>query len=90
VCLASAIGLYNVWFWFIGIDKLKDSACHPMGFLFARVDLIERVRTFLKIVAVLASVIYGSTTISECLFFLGTWIFYSITAAFIAILVAFR
>jgi hypothetical protein len=41
LCLASAICAYNVWFGFIGVAKLSDSVCPPVGFLFAPVDLLR-------------------------------------------------
>jgi hypothetical protein len=90
ICLASAVCFYNVWFWFVGIDKLRDPACHPMGFLFARVDLMDRARIFLKVVSVWAGVVDGSTTISECLFFFCNWIFYSTMTALITIILVLR
>lgn len=90
IFLGSAICFYNVWFWFVGIDKLRDPACHPIGFLFARVDLMDGARVFLKIVAVLATIAYGSTTISELLFFFCNWALYVYVTWLIAILVAFH
>jgi hypothetical protein len=95
LCLASSICFYNVWFWFLGIDKfnneaLSDPACHPVGFLFAPVDLFGGVRIFLKITAVVIAIIFGLTTLSELTLFLGNWGLYSVLAALIALLIDFH
>ena len=90
LCLASAICAYNVWFWFIGVGKLSDSVCHPVGFLFAPVDLLRRARVFLKITSILIVTFFGGATFSELVLLVCNWILYSLIAGFIALLIAFH
>jgi len=88
LCLATAICAYNVWFWFVGVGKLSEETCHPVGFLFAAVDLLRRARVFFKIVSVAALVFFGFATLSELVLLVCHCVFYSFIAGFIAVLLA--
>lgn len=90
LCLATAICAYNVWFWFVGVGRLSGDTCHPMGFLFAPIDLLRRARVFFKITSVMFVSFLGTANLSEVVLLVCNWVFYSFIAGFIAVLIAFH
>lgn len=71
-CIVAGIGIYNLWFWFTGIESLKTDLCPEYIFLFCKMNLLGGARTFFKVM----SMIYGGALIVSCctvmLAFIGT------------------
>ncbi|KAI9892527.1 MAG: hypothetical protein M1814_001484 [Vezdaea aestivalis] len=60
--LSAASAFYLVWFIFIGLDQIgiEDGSCSRIIFFFAKVDLYQRFRTFLKVVSIFFALYAGS------------------------------
>lgn len=52
-----AIDAYQVWLWFVGLDRLAHTSCTRHTFFFARVDMYGGFRTFAKVFSVFIMVI---------------------------------
>ena len=64
--IVAGIGIYNVWFWFTGIDFLRTDSCPNYVFLFCKANILGGVRTFFKVVSIIY-IIYASLLTLACL-----------------------
>ncbi|MCJ1395507.1 hypothetical protein MMC18_008393 [Xylographa bjoerkii] len=74
-CLVAGIGIYNVWFWFSGIEVLTADSCPTYIFLFYKANILGGVRTFFKVVSIVYISYSGILVIGCCYVanaFLGT------------------
>jgi hypothetical protein len=55
--LFAGMASYSIWFWFGGMDRFQQQPCGSQAFLFAKVALFGRARTFFKIVSVISLVV---------------------------------
>ncbi|KAK5656442.1 hypothetical protein OQA88_4824 [Cercophora sp. LCS_1] len=58
-----AIDGYQVWLWFVGLDRLLHTSCTRTSFFFARVDIFGPFRTFAKFFSIF---ILCTATLSLC------------------------
>ena len=76
-CLVAGIAVYNVWFWFGGIDILRGptATCTAYIFLFSKVDILGGAGVFFKIFSIVY-IAYAGVLFATCclvmLAFLGT------------------
>lgn len=87
LCLASAIFSYNLWFWFRGLDVLRDPECPPSGFLFARVVLLHRARGFFEVTSIIWIIVCASITLAELFLFFWNWVWYTAIAGVLTVLI---
>ena len=59
-CIVTGIGVYNVWFWFAGVDQLKESSCPSYVFLFCKANILGGARTFFKTMSIVYAVYVGA------------------------------
>ena len=74
-CIVAGIGIYNIWFWFTGIEFLKTDSCPIYVFLFYKANILGSPRTFFKVVSAIYMVYGGALVLSCCyilLAFIGT------------------
>ncbi|PVH68549.1 hypothetical protein DL98DRAFT_578773 [Cadophora sp. DSE1049] len=88
--LASAICLYNVWFWFRGLDSMQEVNCQAHGFLFAEVNLLDRPRGFFKVTAIALAINFGIALIMESMLMCWNWVCYAIIVAVAAEIISRR
>lgn len=50
--LVGGISIYNVWYWFHGIELLTTTSCVTYIFFFRKTDISGRARTFFKIISI--------------------------------------
>ena len=65
ICIVAGIGIYNVWFWFTGIEFLRTDSCPKYVFLFCKANMSGGVRTFFKVMSIVY-VIYGGVLTLGC------------------------
>lgn len=73
----AGISIYNVWFWFTGIEVLNSDSCPSYVFLFYKANMLGGARPFFKVVAVI-HIVCGAAILFPCccfmLAFFGTTI----------------
>lgn len=66
--LMAGMASYAIWYWFTGMDALRRQPCGSHVFLFAKVDLFGRARTFFKVASILNILVPGLYIIGMELF----------------------
>ena len=63
IAMTCGMSAYATWFWFSGLDRLPATSCGDFAFLFAKVALRGRARTFFKIITIVNIALWGSGTL---------------------------
>lgn len=74
-CLVAGIGVYNVWFWIVGIKLLTTDSCPAYIFLLCKARILGPAGTLFKFMSVVYMIYAGGLIITACysmLAFLGT------------------
>lgn len=66
--LMAGMASYAIWYWFNGMDGLRRQPCGSHVFLFTKVDLFGRARTFYKVASILNILVPGLYIIGMELF----------------------
>ena len=74
-CIVAGIGMYNIWFWFAGIEFLTTDSCPNFVFLFCKANMLGGARIFFKVLSIVY-VVYGGAILLWCCYimiaFMGT------------------
>lgn len=74
-CIVAGIGMYNIWFWFAGIEFLTTDSCPKFVFLFCKANMLGGARIFFKVLSIVYIVYSGALLLWCCyimIAFMGT------------------
>ena len=80
--LVGGISIYNVWFWFHGIEYLATNSCRTYIFLFCKTDIAGPARTFFKFISV-GYITYSGLLIFVCLYMMAAFMGTTLRSLFI-------
>ncbi|KAL9637308.1 MAG: hypothetical protein Q9164_002270 [Protoblastenia rupestris] len=60
ISITTGMSAYAIYYWFHGLDLLSGTGCGSFAFLFAKVRLEGRARTFFKLAAVVNMIVWGT------------------------------
>ncbi|MCJ1377945.1 hypothetical protein MMC17_001041 [Xylographa soralifera] len=79
LALATAISLYGVWFWFVGVQQLQNlqDSCSLVTFIFTRLDINGGVSVFYKVQSLIFVIVYCILFLRE-LILIGCFLFFTV------------